>query len=132
MIGDDLLLDTNAVIAWTDGDTALRDLVNRALRVAVPVTVWGELLFGAHNSGRPEENFRRIRTVLSEFGFLPANQETAEHYASIRLSLKRIGRPVPENDIWIAAIARQFDHSLVSHDAHFGFVSGIRVVDWLA
>lgn len=130
MNGDDLLLDTNAVIAWANNDATLCALVNRARAVSVPVIVWGELVYGSLNSARPDENTRRIRTVIAEFSILAATQETAEHYASIRLSLKRIGRPIPENDIWIAAIARQLGLSLVSRDAHFSSVSGISVVDW--
>jgi tRNA(fMet)-specific endonuclease VapC len=54
--------------------------------------------------------------------------ETAVWYADVRMKLKRIGKPIPENDIWIAGICRQFDLTLATSDAHFDLVDGLRVL----
>ena len=61
---------------------------------------------------------------------LKVDQYTAEIYAQIRFELKQKGRPLPDNDIWIAALARQHDLSLVTRDSHFDVVDGIQRMSW--
>ena len=84
----------------------------------LPVTVAGELLFRARNSGRVEKNLPLL--VLDGIA--------AEHYAEIRLALKQQGRPIPENDMWIAAICRANDVPLLTFDKHFGYVPGLQLL----
>jgi predicted nucleic acid-binding protein len=55
---------------------------------------------------------------------------TAQHYAEVRDELRRRGRPIPENDVWIAALAREHAQPVVSRDEHFDHVVGIRRVGW--
>lgn len=130
MSGGEMLFDTNAVVALGDGDKALLGLVAGVRRASVPAIVCGELLFGALNSARPGQNMSRIRGVLNQFEVLPIDLETAEHYATVRAALRRAGSPIPENDIWIAAVARQYSLPLVSRDGHFGYVKDITVLRW--
>ncbi len=61
---------------------------------------------------------------------LDIDEETTHHYAAIGLELKRIGKPIPANDLWIAALCRQHALPLVSRDRHFDLVRGIRRIDW--
>lgn len=61
---------------------------------------------------------------------LPVNEATSRHYAQIRLELKRAGRPIPVNDLWIAALCRQHGYDLLSRDRHFDAVAGLRRISW--
>lgn len=95
---------------------------------ALPVTVAGELLFGAQNSGRPAENLQNYRSFILDTQVLLLDALATEHYAEIRLALKQQGRPIPENDMWIAAICRANDVPLLTFDKHFGYVPGLQLL----
>jgi tRNA(fMet)-specific endonuclease VapC len=91
----------------------------------------GELLYGASKSTRAEENAARIREFAGAVSILPVTGDTAEQYGAIKNELRAKGRPIPENDIWIAALARQHDLTLVSRDQdHFREVPGLRLETW--
>jgi tRNA(fMet)-specific endonuclease VapC len=124
------LLDTNIVVALIAGDTAVVQHAERASRVYLPSIVIGELFYGAYRSGRVTENVDRLERFVASRVILACDAATARHYGRIKQSLRVKGRPIPENDIWIAAIARQFNVTLVSRDAHFLDVDGIAVERW--
>lgn len=126
------LLDTNAVIGVIEEDPATLAAIDttRAEPLLVSATVLGELYFGARKSARVEENTRRIETFASEADVLPCDENTARHYGEIKDALRRKGRPIPDNDIWIAAVALQHDLVLVSRDSHFDHVEGLRLERW--
>lgn len=90
--------------------------------------VLGELLFGARNSGRVEANLLKYRSFVYDLSLLPLDSFAAELYAEIRLALKQQGRPIPDNDMWIAAICRAHDVPLLTFDRHFAEVPGLRVL----
>lgn len=122
-------VDTNVAIALLRGNT--QPLSSTGVRLedcALPVIVAGELLFGAQNSGRPAENLISYRTFILDLNSLLLDAVAAEHYAEIRLALKQKGRPIPENDMWIAAICRAHDVPLLTFDRHFAEVPGLRVL----
>ncbi len=96
----------------------------------VPSIVFGELYFGARKSGRPQANLARIDEFAANNVVLGCDTETARRYGDIKDALRVKGRPLPENDIWIAAIALEHDLTLVSRDAHFDEVERIKVVAW--
>ena len=125
-----MILDTNALSAFVDGDPALGRALAREDELALPVMVLGEYLFGvwASRSRTRYENW--LRTNLPLFTFLPAGRETARHYAEVRRELKQKGSPIPSNDIWIAALAREHALPVVSRDRHLDAVAGLRVVGW--
>lgn len=93
----------------------------------LPAPVVSELLFGARNSGKAEYNLARYRSFFHDFPLLALNHFAAEHYAEIRLTLKQKGRPIPDNDMWIAAICRAHDATLLTFDRHFAEVPGLQV-----
>ena len=95
----------------------------------VPATVLGELYFGARKSARLVENMHRIEDFASGADVLPCDGDTARLYGEIKDTLRRKGRPIPENDIWIAAVALQHELVLVSRDSHFEHGEGLRL-DW--
>jgi predicted nucleic acid-binding protein len=68
--------------------------------------------------------------MLDRCTVLDIGLETARHYAAIRLELKTAGKPIPANDLWIAALGRQYAMPIISRDLHFDFVSGLRRRSW--
>jgi tRNA(fMet)-specific endonuclease VapC len=102
MIGE-IGLDTSVAVRFLNGDIAVTERVLAIPEVVLPMVVVGELLFGAENSTRPLQNLPRYLKFISACVVLPIGRETATTYARTRLALKRKGRPIPMNDVWIAA-----------------------------
>src|SRR5713101_7853419 len=100
------LLDTNIVIALLQGDDALLAFLDRAPEVFIPAVVLGELFFGAAKSGRPSENTAKVERFAAGRSILSCDLHVAREYGRLRQRLREKGRPLPENDIWIAATAK--------------------------
>ena len=124
------LLDTNVVIALFAGDMAVHRHLMAADEIYVPSIVIGELSFGALKSGRPAENLARVEEFAANNVVLGCDSETALRYGAVKAALHRAGRPIPENDIWIAAIALQHEQTLVTDDAHFSAIEGLSSTSW--
>ena len=124
------LLDTNIVIALFAEDAAVQQRLTEANEVFVPSIVIGELYYGARKSARVMENLARIDEFVASNTVLPCDTETAQQYGDIKNKLRAKGRPIPENDIWIAAIAIQYQLTLVARDRHFHEVDGLRIEEW--
>ena len=125
-----MILDTNALSALADGDNNLREALEGNYDVAVPVIVLGEYLFGIHQSRLLARYDQWLKVNLPRFNLLAVARETASHYADIRRELKKAGRPIPSNDLWIAALAREHRLPILSQDRHFQAVAGLRLVTW--
>ncbi|MFQ5677282.1 MAG: type II toxin-antitoxin system VapC family toxin [bacterium] len=110
------LLDSNIIIGLFAKDEAIESHLQKAEEVFVPNTGLGELYFGARQSKRVEENLSRLDEFAANNVILSSDFETAWLYGLIKSELKLKGKPIPENDIWIAAIAKQFDLALASRD----------------
>lgn len=124
------LLDTNIVIALFAGESTVEGRLREAEEVFVPSIVLGELYYGARKSARVEENVARMEEFAKRSVVLDCDAETARQYGEVKNRLRQKGHPIPENDIWIAAIARQMDLALVARDAHFREVHGLKVQAW--
>lgn len=124
------LLDTNIVIAMVANEAAVQEEIRAAGEVYLAAPVIGELYYGARKSGRTAENVATIDLLTQRFPCLDCDLETAQCYGILRHQLQREGRPIPNNDIWLAAIAIQHDLTLVTRDAHFGEVDTLRVQRW--
>lgn len=85
-------------------------------------------LFGALQARQTERERARIEALPTRGEVLECDLNTAAHYAEVKDELRRQGRPIPENDLWIAALARQHDVTLASRDSHFDAVAGVRRV----
>lgn len=122
-----LLLDTNAYAALFRGNEAVAGRVRHAEQVLISAIVAGELLFGFRNSSRYEANARRLDDFLASpyVAFLPVTLVTADRFARIAAALRRKGRPLPGNDMWIAAHAMESGADLLSFDEHFAHVDGL-------
>ena len=124
------LLDTNIVIALFAQDSAVVEHLDEAEEVFIPSIVLGKLYFGARKSRRVKENLARIDEFAVSNVVLGCDTETARYYGEIKNALREKGRPIPENDVWIAAIALQYDLTLISRDAHFGEIDHLKVESW--
>lgn len=111
------LLDTNIIIALFADEKTVKSSLAKADEVFAPSFAIGELCFGAWKSGRPMENLARIDEFVANNVVLGSDAETARRYGEVKNALRLKGRPLPENDIWIAAIAFQHDLTLITRDA---------------
>ncbi|MGA2797348.1 MAG: type II toxin-antitoxin system VapC family toxin [Thermoguttaceae bacterium] len=126
----EFLLDTNAVIALLDGDMALRELVADSPRLLLSIIVLGELYHGAQNSRLQDDNLARIELLILTSTLIYCDQGTAWEYGIIKKYLRSKGWPLPENDIWLAALARQHGLVLMTRDKHFQEIERLNVSSW--
>lgn len=125
-----MILDTNALSALAEGDAAIRPILERASTVALPSIVLGEYRYGISRSSLREQYDAWLSRHLKSLESLSVTWETTAAYADIRLVLKERGTPIPENDVWIAALAREHGLPILTRDAHFHRVPGVSVQDW--
>lgn len=128
--GNRYLLDTNAIIALQRENETLKKLLSTADDVFVPVVAVGELYYGAYRSQRVEENRQNVAAFIASRVVLNVDTDTADVYGQVKQGLRAKGRPIPENDIWIAAIAIQYDLTLIADDAHFDEVDNLNWKRW--
>ena len=120
-------IDTNVAIAVLNGDKKLLNSLKKFESIFLHV-VCGELLFGAYNSLHSKSNLAVFKKFIHDCLILDSSFPVTENYARIRKSLKDKGKPIPENDIWIAATCMFHEVPLVTYDKHFHFVSGLKLV----
>jgi tRNA(fMet)-specific endonuclease VapC len=125
-----VILDTNALSAIADDDQAAVRLFRDAASIELPAIVLGEYRFGIAQSRRRKEYEKWLAALIAATRVLPVDQETTSHYAEVRSELKKAGKPIPSNDLWIAAICRQHRLPLMSQDQHFDAVLGIKRTRW--
>lgn len=125
-----MILDTNALSAWADGDEAIRPALSSAVKLVVPVVVLGEFDFGIRQSRHYRRYVEWLASSLRNVEVAVVDEETAKIYGEIRLALKKAGTPIPVNDAWIAASAVQFDLPVLSRDTHFDSVADVSRVAW--
>jgi len=124
-----VLVDTNVVIALFESDQRILKRRKKAEKVFVPSIV-GELFYGAYHSTQIRKNVSRVEAFAAASDVLACDTETAHQYGQIKSQLRRQGRPLPDNDIWIAALAIQHGLTLVSRDRHFQEVTNLKVQVW--
>jgi tRNA(fMet)-specific endonuclease VapC len=116
----EIALDTSVAVRFLNGDAAIIERVLTLPEVILPLVVAGELLFGAENSSRPLQNLPRYLEFISTCTVVPLGREM----------LKRKGRPIPMNDIWIAAQCLEKGWILVTDDTDFDYVDGLVLEHW--
>jgi tRNA(fMet)-specific endonuclease VapC len=126
------LLDTNVIIALFSDEKDVKENLTASQEVFLPCIAIGELCYGARKSGKPEENLLRIDELAAESVVLSCDTETALQYGHMKNKLRLNGRPLPENDIWIAAIALQHNLTLATRDRHFEWIEGLKTTNWSA
>lgn len=122
-----VLIDTNAYAAFKQGLPDALDIVQRAPRIFISSIVIGELLAGFAAGSREAQNLAELEQFLASPRVVSASadEHTARYYAKVYRGLRARGRPIPTNDLWIAATALQHSCALFSFDAHFQAVEGL-------
>ncbi len=124
-----LVLDTNAYChCQNQNETVLRN-VSRAQFLYLPIVVYAELYYGFKNGNRFSDNMDQLKKFIEQFNVdcVEINQDIAERFAEILLHLKKKGKPIPTNDVWIAATTMSLGGTLLTADAHFSHLPQIRV-----
>ena len=116
-----ILLDTNAYTAFKRGQSEAIHIINHAPIIGMSAIVLGELWGGFAAGTREEQNKTALSTFLNANGVtvIQIDEATAERYANVYQKLKSQGKPIPTNDMWIAATALQHDLALFTYDKHF-------------
>jgi tRNA(fMet)-specific endonuclease VapC len=125
-----MILDTNALSAFAEGDEDLGALLGTSAELCVPSVVLGEYRFGVRQSRHRKVYEEWLREALSDLVVLPVLDSTSVHYAALWHKLKKAGTPIPTNDAWIAAIGQEHHLPIVSRDTHFDLVVGLRRIGW--
>ncbi len=125
-----IALDTNAYRALDDGNAKLAAQVNVATQLALPIIVLGELYHGIFLGSKREENLANLNRFLAlpRLEVLYVDESTAKLFGEIATELRRLGRPIQQDDMWIAALCKQYGYTLATADADFGAITGLEVV----
>ena len=130
MTGNKFLLDTNIITAWLKGEKPVADKIDKAKEIYIPIIVVGELYYGALYSTRVQKNIADIKLVTSSYSVLLIDEAVTIAYGNIKAALRKKGKPIPENDIWIAAIARHHELVIATRDKHFKEIDSIKIKNW--
>lgn len=124
-----VLPDTNILIAAIRREQAVREQL-ATVTALLSAIVLGELYDGAYASRQAARELTDLATLIAGSAVLPCDAGTAAVYGQIRLTLRRAGTLIPDNDIWIAASALQYGVPVITRDGHFGSVPGLLVERW--
>lgn len=124
------LLDTNIVIALFKNDNLVINKIIEAKEIFISNITVGEMYFGAYKSSKVKNNIKQIDSFVASNKILNCDSTTAKHYGQIKNKLKIKGKPIPENDVWIAAITMQYDLILVSRDKHLQEIENLSLQKW--
>jgi tRNA(fMet)-specific endonuclease VapC len=128
MIGNSILIDTNIVIELFRGNLEVRKTLNTCELVYIPFAVLGELYLGAYKSTNSSKHLTQISQFVKNCSILNADQETAKEYGQLKSILIKKGKPIPENDLWIAAISKQYNLRLATFDKDFLELPEIEII----
>lgn len=124
------LFDTNAVVALLALTPSLVSKIQYASVTHIPSVALGELYFGALNSAQVARKLARSEVIASNFPVPDCDTETARVYGALKARLRVRGRPIPDNDLWIAALTVQHDLILLTRNAHFEAIETARIEQW--
>lgn len=126
----DVVLDTSVVIAALRGAPGIEAQFDQAARLWLPLIALGELELGVELATNRGAQRAALDAFLPAVTLMPLTPATPRHYARLRAALSRAGTPIPENDLWIAAMAAEHGWSVATRDAHFARVPGVALIDW--
>lgn len=125
-----LALDTNAYRALDDGNSKLGDLINSVPQIGIPITVLGELYYGIFLGGKQDKNLSNLNRLLAlpRVELLHIDEITAKLFGEIAAQLRQHGQSIQQDDIWIAALCKQYGYTLATADRDFDAVTGLELV----
>ena len=125
-----IALDTNAYTAFCKGDAVLKDIIEEADTVIIPLIVLAELRSGFACGNRQNKNEKNLELFLnaSRVTIRPPDEATTFLYAQLFRQLRESGNKIPINDLWIAALTLQNDAVLATYDAHFRHIPQLPIL----
>jgi len=119
-----IALDTNRITDLFRGDTELAERLGTCEEIWIPLVVLGEIKAGFRGGAEQRRNEMLLSRLLAKttVGVLLLSDATAEHYARVFVQLKRAGTPIPDNDLWIAALVLEHNLLLITRDRHFEWI----------
>jgi tRNA(fMet)-specific endonuclease VapC len=130
MIGSNILLDTNIVIAIFNGNRSYAEKITKATSFYLPSIVLGELYIGVNRVSNKAKHLKKITDLLTLCTIIDVDGVTAKYYGEIVALLYKKGKPIPTNDVWIAAMAIQYNLTLITKDAHFNEITNLQINSW--
>jgi len=124
----EVCIDTNRAIDILNNAGNIVKSISSYDGVYLPITVVGELRYGAYRSTKVSENLVKIDALEMRCSVIEIDSQVADTYGFLRAKLTRAGSPIPENDIWIAACCLRMELPLISDDAHFNVVTGLKII----
>lgn len=120
-----ILIDTNVYASFKRSETVAVNELRRSEYIGINVVVLGEILSGFKGGKREKQNIEELNLFLDSprVHLLQIDEETAEFYAVIYWDLRRKGKPVPSNDMWVAASAMKHGLALFTFDEHFNNIN---------
>lgn len=130
MVVETILIDTNGYTAFKKGNKEVIDIVLNATQIFMSTIVIGELLGGFAFGNKELKNKQELNSFLNspKVTIIGVSDRTATHYATIYRELRSKGRPIPTNDLWIAATAKELNCAVLSYDKHFRFINDMVVI----
>lgn len=126
-----VLLDTNAYKIFLHGNEEIKELIANSEETYLSVIVLGELYAGFIGGTKFKFNNEQLEELISKpyINVINLTQNTSQIYGELQNMLKKKGKPIPSNDIWIAAHAIETGSVLITYDKHFKNIDGLRLWD---
>ncbi|MCB1174661.1 MAG: PIN domain-containing protein [Leptospiraceae bacterium] len=125
-----LIVDTNALSDFAAGAAGIKAALLATDAIYLPVIVLGEYRFGLLQSRDRKKRMAWLADLERIWNILPVTEKTAVYYAEIRNNLKKAGKPIPSNDLWIAALALESRLAVLTRDKHFASISTLKTIAW--
>ena len=129
-MADHILLDTSPIIGHLRGKFDIHRAVPDGQLLFASLFTVGELEKGINRANEPARERARVESFLQHIAILMPDEATAAAYGKLAGELDARGQRIPENDMWIAAVALECDMTLATGDAHFSRVDGLDVLHW--
>jgi tRNA(fMet)-specific endonuclease VapC len=132
MSGNKILLDTNIIIKIFEGSKSIASKINKSSSFYVSVIVLGELQVGVNRVVNRQKHLEMLNSFMELATIIDIDETTTLHYGEIVADLYKKGKPIPTNDVWIAATAKQHKLTLITNDKHFDQINSLSIEDWTA
>ena len=130
MTGNNYFLDTNIVIEVFSGNTLIADKINSINKFSISHVVLGELYVGINRVSNKPKHLKKLEEFLTLCFLVSVDNKTSQLYGEISAALFKKGKPIPSNDIWIAATVMQHGLTLVTRDKHFHEINDTLIEKW--
>lgn len=124
------LLDTSVLVALLRGDRVIARRLEEEDNIYTSSIAFGELYFGAEKAARSQLQRDKIAEISAQCVVLVCDIQTAQIYGDFKNQLRLVGKPIPENDLWIAATAHQHGLTLAHRDKHFAELKALSIEAW--